>query len=235
MTTLDAVLWDMDGTLVDTEPYWMAAEHDIVEEHGGRWTEELAKNCVGNDLLVSARYIKDNSTITWTPEQIVEELLARVVPAVREHVPWRPGARELLFAVREAGVPCALVTMSYAVLAQAVIDSLPPSVFSVAVTGDLVDRGKPHPEPYRRALSELGAEAARSVALEDSPTGVASALAAGIPTLGIAHIVPLEPAPGLHLIDTLVGVTVTDLESVVCEGGLPGAARVEGEPLGTLG
>jgi HAD superfamily hydrolase (TIGR01509 family) len=235
MTTVEAVLWDMDGTLVDTEPYWMVAEHAIVEEHGGRWTDELAKSCVGNDLLVSARYIKENSTITWTPEQIVEELLARVVPAVRAHVPWRPGARELLLAARAADIPCALVTMSYAVLAQAVVDALPPGTFNVVVTGDLVDRGKPHPEPYARALRDLGAAPERSIALEDSPTGVASALAAGIPTLGIEHIVPLEPSPGLCLIDSLLGVTVADLESVVREGGLPGPVRIESEPLGTLG
>ena len=99
-----AVLWDMDGTLVDTEPYWIAAEHAIVEEHGGTWSDEFAHQLVGNDLMVSAAFIRDHSPITWEPERIVDELLGRVVAQVREHVPWRPGARELLAALRDAGV-----------------------------------------------------------------------------------------------------------------------------------
>ena len=98
-----AVLWDMDGTLVDTEPYWIAAEHAIVAEHGGTWSDEFAHQLVGNDLMVSAAFIRDHSPITWSPERIVDELLARVVAQVREHVPWRPGARELLDALRAAG------------------------------------------------------------------------------------------------------------------------------------
>ena len=91
-----AVLWDMDGTLVDTEPYWIAAEHDIVEEHGGTWTEELAHQLVGQDLLVAATFIRDNSAVDWSPERIVDEMLGRVIGKVSEHIPWRPGARELL-------------------------------------------------------------------------------------------------------------------------------------------
>ena len=85
MTLPAAVLWDMDGTLVDTEPYWIAAEHAIVEEHGGVWSDEFAHQLVGNDLMVSAEFIRDNSPITWEPERIIEELLVRVTAQVREH------------------------------------------------------------------------------------------------------------------------------------------------------
>ncbi|HET6969457.1 MAG TPA: HAD family phosphatase, partial [Ornithinibacter sp.] len=120
-----AVLWDMDGTLVDTEPYWIAAEHEIVEEHGGTWSDEFAHQLVGNDLLVSATFIKDNSAVEWEPDRIVDELLLRVIARVREHVPWRPGARELLEGLRAEGVPSALVTMSWRSLADAVLGALP--------------------------------------------------------------------------------------------------------------
>lgn len=78
-TLPDAVLWDMDGTLVDTEPYWIAAEYAIVAEHGGLWSDELAHQLVGNPLLVSAEFIIANSPVTLTPEQLVDDLLARVV------------------------------------------------------------------------------------------------------------------------------------------------------------
>ena len=90
-----AVMWDMDGTLVDTEPYWIAEEHRLVADHGGVWTDEHAHQLVGHDLLDSAEYILAHSPIELTPVEIVHELLAGVVARVREHVPWRPGAREL--------------------------------------------------------------------------------------------------------------------------------------------
>ena len=142
-----AVLWDMDGTLVDTEPYWIAAEHAIVAEHGGTWSDEFAHQLVGNDLMVSAAFIRDHSPIDWSPERIVDELLVRVVAQVREHVPWRPGARELLDALRAEGVPSALVTMSWRSLADAVVSALPEGAFAVVVTGDEVRTASRTPSP----------------------------------------------------------------------------------------
>ncbi|NHA68938.1 HAD family hydrolase [Phycicoccus flavus] len=202
-----AVLWDMDGTLVDTEPYWIEAEHRIVEEHGGTWSDEFAHQLVGNDLMVSARFIREHSPITWEPERIVDELLARVVAQVREHVPWRPGARELLAALGEAGVPCALVTMSWRSLADAVVAALPDGSFAAVVTGDEVEHGKPHPEPYHAAARQLGVDPARCVAIEDSPTGVRSAVAAGVPTLAVPHVVPVPDIDGAVRAPDLVGMT----------------------------
>ncbi len=197
----------MDGTLVDTEPYWIAAEHEIVEEHGGTWSDEFAHQLVGNDLMVSARFIQEHGNVPWTPERIVDELLARVVARVREHVPWRPGARELLAALGEAGVPSALVTMSWRSLADAVVTALPEGSFAAVVTGDEVAHGKPHPEPYRAAARLLGVEAADCVAIEDSPTGVRSAVAAGVPTIAVPHVVAVPEQPGAVHLDSLAGVT----------------------------
>lgn len=201
----------MDGTLVDTEPYWIGAEHDIVEEHGGTWSDEYALQLVGNDLMVSAAFIKEHGNVPWSPERIVDELLARVVARVREHVPWRPGARELLAALGEAGVPNALVTMSWRSLADAVVSSLPEGSFTVVVTGDEVSHGKPHPEPYRAAARLLGVEPKDCVAIEDSPTGVRSAVAAGVPTIAVPHVVPVPEQVGAVHLDSLAGVTPKSL------------------------
>ena len=220
-----AVLWDMDGTLVDTEPYWIAAEHEIVEEHGGTWSDEFAHQLVGNDLLVSAAFIKDNSAVEWEPERIVEELLVRVIARVREHVPWRPGARELLEALRAQGVPSALVTMSWRSLADAVLEALPEGTFAVVVTGDEVDHGKPHPEPYRAAARRLGVSPQDCVAIEDSPTGVRSAVAAGVPTLAVPHVVAVPEMAGAVHLDTLTGLTpsrVADLAARARAGSVVG-------------
>ncbi|KRE62803.1 HAD family phosphatase [Nostocoides sp. Soil756] len=202
-----AVLWDMDGTLVDTEPYWIAAEHQIVEEHGGTWSDEFAHELVGNDLMVSARFIQAHSPVAWEPERIVEELLERVIAQVRTHVPWRPGARELLAALAAEGVPSALVTMSWRSLADAVVSALPEGTFTVVVTGDEVEHGKPHPEPYATAARLLGVDARHCVAIEDSPTGVRSAVAAGVPTLAVPHVVAVPETAGAVQADGLVGVT----------------------------
>lgn len=206
-----AVLWDMDGTLVDTEPYWMAAEYEIVAEHGGRWSDELAHQLVGNPLLVSAKFILENSPVALTAEQLVDELLARVVRRVRDHIPWRPGARQLLVELTSLGIPCALVTMSWRPLADAVTAALAPGGFAAIITGDQVQHGKPHPEPYLAACAALAVPPARCIAIEDSPAGVRSAVAAGVPTLAVPHVVPVPPMPGVVHLETLAGVRAEDL------------------------
>jgi HAD superfamily hydrolase (TIGR01509 family) len=206
-----AVLWDMDGTLVDTEPYWIAEERALVELHGGVWTDEHAYQLVGNDLMVSAQYILDHAPVPLTPVEVVNELLAGVVRRVSRHVPWQPGARELLEALGEAGVPCALVTMSWRSLADVFVGSLPAGTFAAVITGDEVVHGKPHPEPYRAAARALGVELHRCVAIEDSPPGVASAVAAGVPTIAVPHAVPVPDMVGAVQIGGLAGVKPADL------------------------
>jgi len=206
-----AVLWDMDGTLVDTEPYWIAAERALVEEHGGVWTDEHAMQLVGHDLLDSAQYILDHSPIELTPLEVVHTLLASVIVQVTERVPWRPGALELLESLVSLGVPCALVTMSWETLATAVVSQMPPGSFDAVVTGDVVHHGKPHPEPYEVAAELLGVDLGACVAIEDSPPGVASAVAAGVPTIAVPHRVEVPENVGAVQISTLVGLTPKDL------------------------
>jgi HAD superfamily hydrolase (TIGR01509 family) len=206
-----AVLWDMDGTLVDTEPYWIECEYALVESFGGTWTDQHAHALVGGDLIVSARYIAEHGPVPLPPEEIVERLLAGVVERVLRHVPWRPGAQDLLAELRSLDVPCALVTMSWRRLAQAVVDALPPGTFAAVVPGDEVDRPKPFADPYLRAAALLGADPRHCVAIEDSPTGVASAEAAGVPVLAVEHLVTLVPGPGRTVVPTLAGWTAADL------------------------
>ena len=209
-----AVLWDMDGTLVETEPYWIESEYELVEEHGGTWSHEHALNLVGNDLLVSGRYIREHSGIDIEPSQIVEELLDKVVARIERAVPWRPGAVELLADLRANDVRCALVTMSYRRFVDPVLAGLPEGTFEVVVTGDAVSQGKPHPEPYEKAAAFLGVDPVDTIAVEDSNTGARSAEAAGCRVVVVPNHVPVLPGENRVLLDSLSGLTTEGLVSV---------------------
>jgi HAD superfamily hydrolase (TIGR01509 family) len=206
-----AVLWDMDGTLVDTEPYWIECEHALVAEFGGTWTDADAHSLVGFDLLDAAHELRTRGGVMLERVEIVERLLDGVTARVANRLPWRPGARELLAECVAAEVPCALVTMSWRRFADAVIAAAPPGSFTVSITGDEVSAGKPDPEPYLAAAAALGVDPTRCVAIEDSPTGVASAMAAGCATLGVPHVVELVATNGLTLAESLVGVDLATL------------------------
>ncbi|GAB6902921.1 HAD family hydrolase [Kineosporia succinea] len=210
-----AVLWDMDGTLVDTEPYWMAEEHLLVSEFGGEWNDEHAHNLIGNALIDSAHYIQKHGGVTLPADEIIARLTAGVVGRIAVEVPWRPGARELLFELHELGVPCALVTMSYREMAEAIVGTLPGEFFRFLVTGDEVEHGKPHAEPYLKGAALLGLEPAQCVAIEDSLTGVASAEAAGVPLLAVEHLVPVPERETRTVTRSLEGWTAKDLGRLV--------------------
>lgn len=200
-----AILWDMDGTLVDTEPYWMAAERELVASHGGTWTSEDALQLVGKGLLDSGAILRA-AGVDMQPSEIVDHLTHEVRIALRDRgVPFRPGARELLLDLKKAGIPTGLVTMSLRDMALDVVGLIGFDAFDVVVAGDDVDNPKPHPEPYLQGAALLDVDITHSVVIEDSPTGVRSGLAAGAVTLGIPHIVPLDGLGAHELWPTLGG------------------------------
>ncbi|AJT40927.1 HAD family hydrolase [Psychromicrobium lacuslunae] len=219
---LKAVLWDMDGTLVDTEPYWIASEHELVAEFGGSWSRQQALTLVGQSLWFSAGVLQD-AGITMSRREIIDELTRRVIARIQESLPWRPGARELLADLRDNGIRCALVTMSEGPLVREILAALPAGSFEFTVTGDQVEQGKPHPEPYLRAVQQLSQSdptllVQDCIALEDSVPGVQSAMAAGLLTIGIPHSVPLPADPGRVTWDTLAERRAEDLISLKAQG-----------------
>ncbi|HCB04474.1 MAG TPA: hydrolase [Nocardioides bacterium] len=211
---MQAVLWDMDGTLVDTEPYWIECEFALAAKYGGEWTDADAMQMVGNNLVDSGRYMKHRWGVELSPEEIVDELLDGVVAMVQSDVPWRPGATELLSALTGAGVRCGLVTMSYERFVAPILSQLPPETFRVVVTGDQVEFGKPHPEPYLTAAAALGVRPEDCVAIEDSNTGAKSAEAAGCTVLVVENHVPVLDGPRRVFRDTLAGLTVEELAAL---------------------
>ncbi|HEX7739533.1 MAG TPA: HAD family phosphatase [Marmoricola sp.] len=205
-----AVLWDFDGTLVDTEPYWIATEVELIGEYGGSWSHEQGLQLVGNDLLVSGRMIIEQTGIPLTPEEVVDRLLDGVVAHIRQEIPWRPGVRDLLADLARRGVPCGLVTMSYPRFIAPVLEALPDDTFACIVTGDQVSVGKPDPEAYLRAADLLGLVPGECVAIEDSLPGATSAAEAGCRVVVVPAHVPVVDNPAWTVL-TELPATAADL------------------------
>jgi HAD superfamily hydrolase (TIGR01509 family) len=209
-----AVLFDLDGTLVDSEHYWMLSERKLADEHGAEWNHSDGIDLIGMSLYESSVIIGRKLGSALAPEEIIDLLTEVLIEQLQVSLPWRPGARELLLALREAGIKTALVTMSMRRMALAVAESVGFDAFDVIVAGDEVEFGKPHPEAYLKAAELLGVEPADCIAIEDSIPGLASAEAAGTKAIGVPNLVKLEELEGRILWPTLEGVTLADLQQL---------------------
>ncbi len=201
----------MDGTLVDTEPHWMAAETPLVERFGGTWTHEQSLQMVGMGLEDAARVLQ-GAGVRMGVTEIVDHLTDDVRRRLREEgVPFRPGARDLLKSLKDAGIRTALVTMSMRRMADEIVGLIDFAAFDLVIAGDDVARPKPFPDPYLQACDALGVAPADVVAIEDSPNGLRSSLAAGIASIGVPNIVSLTGVGAHALWPTLAGRTVADV------------------------
>lgn len=221
-TTLAAVLFDMDGTLVQTEEYWSEALFELAGALGGRMSAEARAATVGTSMRVAMGVLHADLGVVRSEEQLqadarwVEERVAELMAA---GIVWRPGAQELLTAVRAAGLGTALVTttprrLTDIVLARITAD-LGADPFHLTVCGDEVPARKPDPAPYLQAMRALGVEPSECVVIEDSLVGVTAGLAAGAAVLGVAGFQPVPPAPGLTQVETLAGIGLPELGDVL--------------------
>jgi HAD superfamily hydrolase (TIGR01509 family) len=218
---LRAVLFDMDGTLVETEQYWGEAMFELAGRLGGRMSEGARASTVGSTMRRSMTILHADLGLVRTEEQLladtrwVEDRTAQLLGA---GVSWCPGARELVTAVRAAGLRTALVTTTPRRLADIVLAAIRADLggdpFEVTVCGDEVPARKPDPAPYLQAMAALGVEPGECVVVEDSESGVAAGLAAGSAVLGVPTVQELAPAPGLTLRNGLVGVDVAGLAAI---------------------
>jgi HAD superfamily hydrolase (TIGR01509 family) len=206
-----AVLWDLDGTIIDSEPYWLISEQRLVESFGGEWSEADGLQLVGSGLPNAAAFLQRRG-VDMPIDDIVNRMVSEVNEMVDREIPWRPGARELIRSIHNAGIPQVMVTMSYRSSAIVIADAL--GVFEDLITGDAVTHPKPHPEPYQLGAAAVGAQARECVAMEDSGPGAESAVAAGCATIAVPMHIPLPESPNYTLWHTLVGRDVTHIADV---------------------
>ncbi len=210
-----AVLWDLDGTLIDSEHYWAISQSRLADQYGATWTDEDERGVIGSSLYDSSELIRQKFGIQdRSVQEIIDHLTDEVIEQMRASLPWRPGALELLLELKQAGIKTAMVTMSMRRMALAVADAIPFPAFDAVIAGDDVRFGKPHPEPYLTAAEKLGFHPRECIAFEDSITGLTSAVAAGTNAVGVTNMLKLPEGPDRKIISSLVGVSVSNLHEL---------------------
>jgi HAD superfamily hydrolase (TIGR01509 family) len=210
-TNPQAVLWDLDGTIIDSEPYWLLSEQRMVEEFGGTWSEADGMALVGSGLTFAATEMQRHG-VTLPVDVIVQRMVDEVDAMIAEQIPWREGARELLDSIHAAGIPQVIVTMSYRSTAHFIANAV--GIFAAVVSGEDVTHPKPHPEPYLMGAAAVGADPRLCVALEDSIPGNASAVAAGVVTIAVPLHIAIPDSPEYTTWHTIVGRDVSDIREV---------------------
>jgi HAD superfamily hydrolase (TIGR01509 family) len=211
---LEAVLFDMDGLLVDTEPLWFETETEVMARLGAPWTKADQEQLLGGSMEHTVGYLLAKATRPAPPAEVARLMMDGMLRrAAAGRVIIRPGARELLTEVAAAGIPHALVTGSEREFTDAVIASNGLR-FTATVTGDDVARPKPDPEPYLLAAKLLDAAPERCVALEDSPSGVTSATTAGCLVVAVPSLLPIPPAPGRLVVPSLSDISLATLRTL---------------------
>jgi HAD superfamily hydrolase (TIGR01509 family) len=215
--SVKAVLFDMDGLLVDSEPLWTIGEIELAERLGGTWSDEIKTAIIGTRLDTAIRTVLEWYGAPQSPADVdaaMAFLLNRMVELYHDQLPLMPGALELVDAVRAEGIATGLVSSSYRVLVDAVLDGIGHERFDVTLAGDEVTNGKPDPDPYLRACERLDILPAEAVVLEDALSGVRSAEAAGCKVVAVPWIAPIEPAPGRHIAVSLSDIDLETLRSL---------------------
>ena len=211
---LEAVLFDMDGLLVDTEPLWFETETEVMARLGAPWTKEDQERLLGGSMEHTVGYLLAKASRPAPPAQVARWMMDGMLRRAADgRVIIRPGARELITEVAAAGIPYALVTGSQREFTDAVLKST-GLTFTATVTGDDVTRPKPDPEPYLLAAKLLDAAPERCVALEDSPSGVTSATGAGCQVIAVPSLIPIPGAPGRLVVPSLSDISLATLRTL---------------------
>ena len=213
----EAVLWDMDGTLLDSEPIWIEEEAKLMESLGVNWNEEDARICLGGPMHRVDLYMRNRSGNRHKPLELSGLLIERMVARLNESVNFTPGAESLLNELHQMGIPMALVTASTREIVTAALSSIGSHYFLRTISANDVRETKPHPEGYLTASSHLNVSIKRSLIIEDSLTGMSAAIDSGAYVLGIPHFYDLPTGEKVRHVKSLERIDAQALTNLFQE------------------
>ena len=211
---MEAVLFDMDGTLINSEPYWLIAETALMARYNHKWTDTDQAYCLGGPLPKVGAYMSQLASAARDAVYFENELVRLVAEQFVNGLEFMPGAQDLVHDLVKSQIPMALVSASPRVLVDSAIALLPPGTFVTSVSNQDVKVSKPDPESYIKAAAYLGVDITKCLVLEDSRTGIDAGLASGAVVIGIPHLITYPPTPRLHLRRDLVGLNTADVREI---------------------
>ena len=208
---MSAIFFDMDGTLVDSEPLWLEAEIEVMLREGCIWTAEDQLACLGGPRAKTERIMQEKCGKQMPDNYFGDQLDDLMESKLANKLKLIPGALELLAECKENDLTFGLVTASGGRLMNVVLKSFPADIFDVVISGDDVEKSKPDPQPYLMAAERLSVDIKKSVVIEDSVTGVTAGLASGTQVIGIPHLVNLPKHENLRVVSKLSDITYSNL------------------------
>jgi len=210
----DAVFFDMDGLMVDSEPQWLLSEIEVTAPYGYTWLEQDQVACLGGPLSKVGRFMFDRCGKVESPQFFTQQLIDTQVARMRGNTPTMPGAIELVRELQSHGIKTALVSASPRNIVDAVLDNLGHDLFPFSISSDDVENTKPHPEAYLKAATMSGSNIANCLVFEDSLTGMSAAIASGAHLIGVPHLVTIDESPRIRVIKSLEQLSYLKLEEL---------------------
>jgi len=210
----DAVFFDMDGLMVDSEPEWLLSEIEVTAPYGYTWLEQDQVACLGGPLSKVGQYMFDRCGKVESPQFFTQQLIDTQVARMRGNTPTMPGAIELVRELQSHGIKSALVSASPRNIVDAVLDNLGNDLFPFSISSDDVENTKPHPEAYLKAASMSGSNIANCLVFEDSLTGMSAAIASGAHLIGVPHLVTIDESPRIRVIKSLEQLSYLKLKEL---------------------
>jgi HAD superfamily hydrolase (TIGR01509 family) len=210
----EAVFFDMDGLMVESEPEWFLSEIDVTKPFGYTWLEVDQIACLGGPLSKVGQYMFDKCGQQQSPQYFTQTLIDTQVARMRGNTPTMPGAIELVRELQAHGVKTGLVSASPRNIVDAVLDNLGHELFPFSISADDVKKTKPDPEGYLKAATMSGSEISDCLIFEDSLTGMNAAIASGAYLIGVPHLVTIEESKRVRVIKSLEHLSFSKLKDL---------------------
>lgn len=215
----DAIFFDMDGLMVDSEPLWLESERELTKQFGYTWVAADQVACLGGPLSRVGEYMFERCKGAHSPHYFTERLIEIQSAKLRGGTPLMPGAIELVTELQACGVATGLVSASPRNIVDAVLENVGGTLFPFSISSDDVENTKPHPDCYVLAAKKSGADIARCLIFEDSLTGVAAAKASGAWLIAVPHLVTVPESARVRSINSLEQLSISTLKKLYCDFG----------------